>query len=199
MKKLLILLAVVAVAWWILSGWGSAPAPDPGVRVGEKPAQTETAVPPWTEGNYTIRPLARYKIQARVLSKKRYWMGDFSDICPLDLALGWGEMSDTGVLEHISISQGGRWYEFTYGGSCPISHSAIATQSANVHCLPADATARRDLSRLKVNSFAELSGFLVEVQTPGLPEPWRSSLARDDEGAGACEVFWVTDVREIAP
>lgn len=199
MKKLLAVLAAVGVLWWILSGWAPAPAPDAGVRVGGVPEQTDTAVPAWTVDTNVIRPLARYKIQARVLSKKRYWMGDFSDICPLDLALGWGEMSDTGILEHISISQSGRWYEFSYGGSCPISHSAILTQSANVHCLPADATARRDLGRLKVNSFVELQGFLVEVQTPGAPQPWRSSLVRDDEGAGACEVFWVTDVREIAP
>lgn len=197
MKKLLAVLAGLAVLWWFFLGRGTASAPDPGVRVGGEPEQTETAVPPWTVDKYTIRPLARYKIQARVLSKKRYWLGDFSDIAPLDLALGWGEMSDSGILKHVSVSQSGRWYEYYYDGACPISHSSIARQSANVHCLPADSTARRDLGRLKVNSFAELRGFLVEVQNEGVPQPWRSSLVRDDEGAGACEVFWVTDVMEI--
>lgn len=197
MKKILLVLLALGVLWWIFLRDSSAPAP--GVKLSEAPEQTDTSVPPWTEGDYAVRPLARYRIQARVLSKKRYYFDATSDIAPLDLALGWGDMSDSAILAHVSLDQGGRWYQYSYDGTCPISRAAITRQSANVHCLPADSTVRRDLGNLRVNAFAELRGFLVEVQKPGSGQPWRSSLVRDDEGAGACEVFWVTDVAELNP
>jgi hypothetical protein len=75
----------------------------------------------------------------------------------------------------------------------------MARQSANVHCLPADSTVRSALLDLQMNAFVELKGFLVEVQKTGAPQAWRSSLVRDDQGAGACEILWVTDVRELTP
>lgn len=194
MKKLLLLLLVLAGLWWIFLRDSPAPPPAPGIRQSETPEQTATFVSPWKEGEFEIRPLASYRIKARVLSKKRYYLQDTSHLAPFDLALGWGDMSDSAVLSHISVSQSGRWYEYFYDGTCPIPQSAIATQSANVHCLPADSRIRRELGHLRVNAFVELEGFLVEVQKDGADQSWRGSLVRDDEGAGACEVFWITDV-----
>lgn len=199
MKKLLLVLLVPGALWWIFFRDSSAPAPAPGIKLAEIPQQTATFVAPWKEGEFEIRPLARYRLKARVLSRKRYYLQDISHLSPIDLALGWGDMSDSAVLAHISVEQSGRWYQYYYDGNCPIPQSAIAVQSANVHCLPADSTVRRELGRLRVNSFVELKGFLVEVQKEGADQPWRSSLVRDDEGAGACEVFWITNVAELVP
>ena len=199
MKKFLIALLVIYGVWWIFLRDSPAAAPPVGIRLAETPEQTDTYVPAWSAEDHNIRPLARYRIKARVLAKKRYFLDPSSDLAPYDLALGWGDMSDSAILSHISVSQSGRWYEYTYDASCPIPRSAIARQSANVHCLPADSTVRHDLGRLRVNAFTELSGFLVEVQKNGVPNSWKSSLVRDDEGAGACEVFWITDVVQSAP
>ena len=33
-----------------------------------------------------------------------------SDLAPVDLALGWGRMSDEAILKDIQISQSGRFY-----------------------------------------------------------------------------------------
>lgn len=199
MKKLLFFLLALTGTWWIFLHNSSAPAPAPGVRLTDTPEQTATFVSPWREGEFEIRPLARYRMKARVLSKKRYHLQETSRLAPFDLALGWGDMSDSAVLSHISVSQHGRWYEYLYDAACPIPQSAIAVQSANVHCLPADSSVRRSLGSLRVNAFVELRGFLVEVQKDGSDQPWRSSLVRDDEGAGACEVFWITDVITLNP
>ncbi len=199
MKKILLFLLVVSGLWWGYSCLAPAPEPAAGIRVTEIPEQTPTFVPVWKEGDFEIRPLARYRIKARILAKKRYYLQEISDLAPYDLALGWGDMSDSAILAHISVSQSGRWYEYFYDGQCPIPQSAIAVQSANVHCLPANSTVRSDLGRLKVNAFVELKGLLVEVQKDGTGSPWRSSLVRDDEGAGACEVFWITDVASWTP
>jgi hypothetical protein len=198
MSKFLCLLLILGIAGWFFLRDTSLPAPEPGVRIVSVPEQTPTSRQKWTEKGYEVRPLARYSIKARVLSRKRYFFDDTADISPLDLALGWGNMSDSAVLNHISVSQSGRWYEYYYQPDCPASPKAIATQSANVHCLPADSSVWKDLRNLRVNSFVELKGFLVEVQKDGAP-PWTSSLVRDDQGAGACEILWVTDVRELNP
>jgi hypothetical protein len=199
MKKLIYAFCLFLIIWWFFLRDTSAPAPKPGIKLPGAPVQTSTSLEKWTEKDYEIRPLARYQISARVLSRKRYFFDPTSDISPLDLALGWGEMSDSGVIAHIGISQSGRWYEYYYPADCPVPPEVIATQSANVHCLPADSEVRSDLLGLRRNSFVELKGFLVEAQKAGADRPWTSSLVRDDQGAGACEIFWVTDVRELSP
>ena len=56
-----------------------------------------------------LNPLADYKIQARVLSTKTYWFGEDSNIIPIDIAVGWDEMSDSAVLDQLRISQAGRF------------------------------------------------------------------------------------------
>lgn len=196
MKKLIAALFVLGLSWWFLAPRIPLPDPPEGIRVSRDPAQTDTFTPAWQEGEFTIRPLARYDIAARVLGKKRYLLEEVSGLAPYDLALGWGVMSDSKTLKHVSVTQGGRWYEYTYGPECPVPAQEIARHSANVHCLPADPSVRRALSRLRVNAFVELRGYLVEVTHPENPQPWTSSLVRDDEGAGACEIFWITDVTE---
>lgn len=199
MTKLLCLLLFLGIVWWFFPRNTPAPEPEPGIRISSSPEQTPTSHQKWTEKDYEIRPLARYVIKARVLSRKRYYFDATADIAPLDLALGWEKMSDSAVLSQMSISQGGRWYEYYYPATCPASPGEIARQSANVHCLPADSVVWSDLQDLRVNAFVELKGFLVEVQKNGSPQAWKSSLVRDDQGAGACEILWVTDVREWLP
>lgn len=196
MKKLLIAILLIALIWWVFFRDDEASAP--GIRVIESPQQTAVDKPSWTSRDYEIQPLARYKIKARVLGKKRYRFGDLSDIAPLDLALGWKGMSDTAILKHFSISQSSRWYEYYYDAACPLPANEIAEQSANVHCLPANADVMATLNDLRRNSFVELEGYLVEVRKPGLP-PWRSSLVRDDVGGGSCEIFWIEEAIKTLP
>ena len=199
MTKLLYLLLFLGIVCWFFLRDTSAPLPEPGVRISDVPDQTPTNLQKWREKDYEVRPLANFTIKARVLSRKRYFFDATADISPLDLALGWGDMSDSAVLSHISISQSGRWYEYYYQASCPASPRAIATQSANIHCVPADSAVWSALKDLRVNTFVELKGTLVEVQKTGTPQPWTSSLERDDQGPGACEILWVTEVTELTP
>src|SRR5660397_42121 len=44
---------------------------------------------------YDLIVLADFDIEARVLSKTLYHSGREADLSPVDLALGWGAMSDT--------------------------------------------------------------------------------------------------------
>jgi hypothetical protein len=49
-------------------------------------------------GEFTVKPLAEFRLTARVLSRRNYSLGRDAKLCPVDLALGWGPMSDERVL-----------------------------------------------------------------------------------------------------
>ena len=63
--------------------------------------------------DYTFTPLATFEINAKVLSKENYSHGRESELSPLDLALGWGEMSNKYITQNLDISQSGRWYRWS--------------------------------------------------------------------------------------
>src|SRR5688572_20261767 len=84
---------------------------EPGVLVPLQPVQT--AMPPERLGSmkgYGIEALAKYEITARVLRTKRYWSGQGSDLVPVDVAIGWGPMSDQAILDQLKITQGNRFF-----------------------------------------------------------------------------------------
>ena len=167
----------------------------PGAIAPESPRQTRTSEPPFAfpEGSYTIKPLADFSIKARVLSREDYSMGREADLSPIDLAFGWGPMSDTAVIKRLTISQSGRFYFWRYEGTPPIPDQDIISHSANMHLIPANNDIHKKLKTVRQGQVVSLKGHLVAVNAPD-GFTWTSSLTRDDSGAGACEVIWVTAV-----
>ena len=191
MKKLLAFVALVVGTWFVFH---DADASWRGMPAAGDPTQTSIGLPPaFTHDGYTIKPLASYRIRAVVLSRSRYRNDASAGLAPVDLALGWGPMSVSGVINGLSISQSGRWYEYSWSGDPPLDPTAIAQHSANTHCLPANAEVRQQLLSVKRHELVSLQGYLVEINGPD-GYRWRSSLTRDDTGGGACEVMWITSV-----
>ena len=141
----------------------------------------------------SIKPLARFALSARVLSRADYRWDTESKLAPVDLALGWGRMSDSAVLRTIDIDQCGRFFSWSVH-EFPIPRREIETHSANMHMVPADATVARALKRVRVGDVVTLEGDLIEADKPG-GWKWRSSMTRDDTGDGACELVYVKDLR----
>jgi hypothetical protein len=137
-----------------------------------------------------LNALAQFAISARVLSAEKYRIGREAELSPIDLALGWGRMSDSAVVERLSISQSGRWYHWRYSGSAPIPHREIETSSANMHLIPANPEVLRTLENARKGAVVTIKGYLVEARGKD-GWSWRSSLSRDDTGNGACEVVFV--------
>ena len=147
-------------------------------------------------GKYSLEVLANFEIEARVLSKETYSHGREAELSPVDLALGWGAMSDSAVIEKLSISQGGRFYHYRWENEPPIPPQEIVRNSANMHLIPVDAYVEKQLKAVRVGQVVTIAGQLVEARAPD-GWRWRSSLTREDSGAGACEVVRVEaiDVR----
>jgi hypothetical protein len=185
----LILLALTVFTWRRCSPI----AHSPGVQASKEPEQITLHTPQASisKEGWTLQPVAVFSLDARVLGVKWY-SGDFTaKLAPCDLVLGWGPMSDTAVLDRLNITQQNRFYRWRFWGTPPISESEIKTQSANMHIIPADDSIAETLKTLREGSLVHLSGNLVVATHPKADKPWRTSLARDDSGEGACEILYV--------
>jgi len=184
-------LAVVGFGAW--QYWSDRPVKvAPGVTVAAEPRQNDAASAEFVHKGYTIAPLQTFDIEARVLGVKSYRTGREADLSPVDLALGWGRMSDSAVLEQVSISQGNRFY-FWRVKEFPIPREEIERSSANMHMIPADSGIERRLDQVREGQRVRIQGWLVEARGHD-GWRWRSSLSRNDTGAGACEVIYVRDI-----
>ncbi len=151
-------------------------------------------VPPISKDNFIITPLASYSIEALVLSKKNYSSGTEAKLSPTDLALGWGPMSSKEVLQHMKISQSGRWYHYRYQGSIPIHPKEIITHSANTHIIPANNEVHATLKKVRQYDVVQMRGYLVSITKQNGNWRWKSSTTRADSGDGSCELFYVTSL-----
>lgn len=193
MKNWALLFSALLFAGWLWLGEGKAISHPPGVLAEHAPVQDAVdRMPKLAKPGYEIAPLARFSIEARVLRAEHYRLDRGAELAPVDLALGWGPMSDTAVLEKLEITQGMRFYHWK-ADTLPIPRRDIETQSANMHMVPADESVARVLKGARRGNIVKLSGYLIEARAPD-GWRWRSSLTRDDTGSGACELIWVERV-----
>ncbi len=170
----------------------------PGLQMASS-APRQTAIDPETvdlsEGA-TASLFARFEIEALVLAQSHYRWDEEARYSPVDLALGWGPMSDGAILSRLSITQSGRLYFYRWQGHPPIPRQAIVEHSANMHMVPLNDTADGHLKSLRPGQVVRLTGYLGDISAPD-GRAWRSSRTRRDTGHGACELVFVEDVRVI--
>ena len=191
MKRLLYLLLLLA-AFMFWRDWQNRPIEHaPGVLVTSLPQQRMVDSSDRFERNgYRITRRAEFSLRARVLSRENYYLGAEADLSPMDLALGWGAMSDQAVLDRIAISQSGRWYFTRYDIPGPLSDGEIIRNSSNMHMVPANEWVADKLAEVRKGNLLFLRGYLVDVDHPS-GFRWHTSLRRDDTGNGSCEIFYL--------
>lgn len=189
-----IAVVVAFCLWGATQWWTNRPVGQPsGVLAPEPPVQIGVKDVRWFDrGNYQITPLANFEIKARILGRENYLFDAGAELVPVDLALGWGPMSDSGVLEHIDISQSGRFY-FWQVKQFPIPRRDIETHSANMHLIPANERIEAILNDTREGQVVAMRGYLVRADRAD-GWAWQSSLTREDTGAGACELIWVEEL-----
>lgn len=168
----------------------------PGLLVKNTPSQVNLAQKnKFDYKDHEITAKAEFILKARVLSRKNYYFGRETTFSPIDLALGWQNMSDQSVLDKIKITQRGRFYYWKVK-DFPIPRKKIETQSANMHLIPKDSSILRQIKKVKKGSIIHLKGKLVDIQGKD-GWKWRSSMTRNDTGNGACEIIWVEKFKII--
>lgn len=183
-----ILLVIVSLfRWWPGGGTVSY---GPGIMAPADPLQENISNGAgFLFNNYTLTPLAEFEVHARVLSRRDYRRGSEADLSPVDLALGWGRMSDEEVYNRIRIRQHNRFY-FWRVKEFPIPRREIETRSANMHMIPSNAEIEKRLKQVRHGDIVTFNGKLVRAEGPG-GWRWVSSLTRTDTGNGSCELVFV--------
>ena len=195
MQKFIMVAAVTLIVYFLFFSAGEVEY-ETGVLVETAPVQEDSSSASEFELNeYDITPLQSFQIKARVLGRKNYSSGRESNLSPVDLALGWGRMSDESVVSKISISQSGRFYHWRVD-EFPIPRREIETHSANMHLIPSNEVVLDSIEQIKTGDVIELDGYLVSVKADD-GWRWSSSLTRNDTGKGACELIWVTGFRIV--
>ncbi len=190
MRAVLVLVAALAIVGYHYMAT-RAVAHGPGVLVPSDPKQSDPdSTAPIADKDFTLKPRARFAADARVLGIERYHSGKLADLVPLDIAVGWGRMSDSDVLAKVDISQGNRFYYWHYDDEPPIPREEIERHSANWHVVPANDAVWNTLSDVRVGQVVHLEGYLVDIDSAETGAI-RTSLTRDDTGAGACEIIYV--------
>ncbi|HWM70643.1 MAG TPA: hypothetical protein VNO35_29000 [Steroidobacteraceae bacterium] len=196
-----LLVGLVVLALW--NGWGQwkhrAMHPPDGQIAQQEPLQADALpVPTVSHGRWTLTPRAHYDITARVLGNESYRFDALAALVPEDLALGWGPMSDTRVINTLDMSQSARFYSWRPHADTPVTIETIITHSANTHVIPLDERVARQLADVRVGEVVRLTGTLVDANRDD--GAWvRTSLTRNDTGAGACEVLLVDGVERKWP
>ncbi len=191
MTRRIFILSVVVLGYLIVRDWDTKPiVHPPGLLVIEKPIQVDMQPSLFMLDDYQLTRRASFEIRARVLSTEPYYLHRESDLSPLDLALGWGVMSDQAVLDRIDISQSGRWYRTRYELPPPVPEQQIISSSSNMHMIPARVDIDRSLKALRPGDVIILRGYLVDVDHDS-GWFWRTSMSRTDTGNGACEIVYV--------
>ena len=173
--------------------------------IGE-PVQTETAGYASKDvGGYEvdIYYLYEYEIEALVVHTKRYMGFGLDDrLAPVDAALAWGSVAALNDTIDFHWKQARRrvsWRVSDYDDLALIGdEDDVSAQCSNNHLIPADASVRRKVKRLKKGDHVKITGYLVNIDAEnkrGKIVTWDSSTTRYDTGDGACEVIYVKDVQ----
>ena len=203
-RKLIVLLGLLALAWYLWAGPISAPlaedlarlvdpAPafDHAVSVDREPLQRNFAQQAMFEvDRYRFTKMADFQLEARVLGRQDYRRDAGARLSPIDLALGWGAMAQPEIIERVDIHQRGRFY-FWRVQDYPIPRQEIISSSANMHIIPGNPEVFDVLRRVKEGDTVRLRGYLVNVDRDD-GWRWRTSMIRTDTGNGACEIVLVT-------
>jgi len=186
----LVIALVGAWHWWNYERPASHP---PGVIAAQTPQQVDLDPSPSFEfKSRTLIKRARYELTVRVLRKEIYRMDDAAALAPVDLAVGWGRMSDSATLDQLSIAQMGRFFYWQprNGATFSVPREVLITEAAQIHAIPATPAIERAVRRLRPGQVVSLSGYLVDVRGAG-GFTWRTSLTRTDTDNGACEIMWI--------
>jgi hypothetical protein len=192
----------------IASACGDKPAPVKGASainvyldpVQEPCASTEAFQRKITNGSVTMAPVAAYRIAGTVMSKRKYTHGWGSEVAPFDLAIVWGMLTYPQVQKQLSIKHDSlrMAYFRIKGKDLPVDMEYAASHGSNNHIIPASDAIFRAVDRhVKVHDKIVLEGYLVNVEGRNTEQriSMKTSLTREDEGRGACEIIYVTRVQ----
>lgn len=150
-----------------------------------------------------ITYVAEYSLSGRVVDVENYYGSYVRDkLSPKDIGVAWGFFATDESQDKVRwTSHGnrylswyisdGEWYR-SVGGE-----SAITAHHSNNHLIPANDDVEKLVKKIKKDDYVQVDGYLVNVywkKNDGSYFRWNTSTTRNDDGNGACEIIYVTNV-----
>jgi len=181
-------IALVVLALWFYDAMRPVPQP-PGILAPDAPRiePVQGKPPVFARNSHVLTALAHFSAHARVLSLDRY--GDrAAKVAPLDVALGWGPMSDSAVLKLTDVAQTERGVLFqSYDPKLP--NDLMATYLMNLHVIAGEPELQKRLAEVRAGNVVRIEGWLVEaVADDGWR--WRGS-AREHAPKMPATLLWL--------
>lgn len=153
---------------------------------------------------YKLTPLYNYEINALVVRKMDYaWFSIYKrdSVFPRDLCMMWGTNVGDKVYKDKSLKfyQDMRFCFARWEGTLKFNSSEVS----NNHLVIQDEKIEKKIKKISVGDQVKIKGQLVDVEAKNLGKPGeydpeyfslKSSIKREDVGAGACEIIYVNDV-----
>jgi len=195
--KRIILLVLLFFAWKQYYYIESAPSVGAAILSGGGPFVSSSDLSSFREGDFTYSPRSIFEIDARVLEASHYYFDRMSRISPMDIVVGWNDLSDESVTDLIDFSIRDRDYSWELDNA-PISSNDVAAQTELLHLIPKNGRIKSLMKTIKIGDVVVVRGYLVDVKSAaGLK--WQTSGNRPGKGQTSGKLIYVTDLEIIAP
>ena len=141
---------------------------------------------------YQLEYVAKYTIIGRVVNTKRYYGTNAQGrLCSFDVGIVWGESGIEENAKKISAyNLGGRSMNiYSYQSNTTLRNHELS----NNHLIPKNNKIKREMALIKEGDYIKMEGYLTNIIVDG-EYHIQSSITRYDEGFGACETIYVTNI-----
>ena len=142
-----------------------------------------------------LKPIKKYEARVRVLNKKRYFFDERRDISPMDLLVGWNEMSDERNLNFIKFEMDDRDFEMEYIRP-PIQENQMLSQMDLLHMIPSSPNINKEAKKLRNGNLIALEGLLVDVES-SRNYNWNNNLVKAGTNETRTLIIWVTKLEVL--
>lgn len=199
-----LLLIAGAFVFYIIQGRGKLRA-IPGIR---EPIQTEASgTKDIIVSGYTVNLEYQYAydIEALVVHTHEYTSVGIDDkVSPVDLGLAWGAVAENNTEIDFNWDQMNRFLFWEVKNPSDIAvigdKYAVNSLCSNNHIIPATDDIKKQVLKIRRGDHVRLKGYLVNLTAQNSSDyfyEWNTSITREDSGAHACELFYVTGVEML--
>jgi hypothetical protein len=187
-----ILVFIVAFAGYYL--WAFFPITHgPGITNPHAPETSRiTWEKPFPYREYTITPLRNIEGETRVIERKRYYFDSKSEYAPVDVLVGWSDLSDERNLDHLHFSLDNRVADVEYSRP-PLPVSQIYKQTALWHLVPSNEAIEKEIKKIRNGNILRIKGFIVNIDSE-VDYGWRSDITPAKNEKYNNTIIWVTEV-----
>lgn len=191
MLKIILLCVVMFTGYY---AWSIFPIQHgPGVIAPNKPRVSKlTFDKPFLFNSSTVVPIRKISGQVRVLEKKRYFFDNRSQYSPIDVLIGWNELSDERNLDFLHFSLHDRYFKMNYS-SPPLPINNIYNQIQLWHLMPATEEIDTDIKGIREGNVISIEGFIVNIESKD-SFGWKSELSNPGEVHLKNTIVWINKI-----